>query len=148
MIIPLYRKLDHTVPSWVPDDAVFFITISCEIRGRNTLAIPAIAEPLFKGMQAYQEQQKWWVHFALLMPDHLHMLISFSPFVMMSKVVANWKQYQARYLKIDWQRDFFDHRIRSEDQLIEKYEYIRMNPVRKNLVANPKDWPYVWPNPR
>jgi len=64
---------------------------------------------------------------------------------MMGKVVANWKQYQTRYLKIDWQRDFFDHRIRSEDQLIEKYEYIRMNPVRKNLVANPKDWPYVWP---
>ena len=126
------------------EDAVFFITICCAIRGQNVLAVPKTAEALFKGIRIYQEQRKWWVHFALLMPDHLHMLVSFSPLVAMDKTVADWKQYQARFLKIDWQRDFYDHRIRSEEQFVEKYEYIRMNPVRKNLVATPEDWQYVW----
>ena len=145
MNAPFYKKLDHTVPPWVPDDAVFFITIGCAMRGRNTLATPEIAESLFDGMKIYQEQQKWWVHFALLMPDHLHMLVSFALSVTMNKTVADWKKYQARCLKIDWQRDFFDHRIRSEEQFAEKYEYIRMNPVRKGLVATPEDWAYVYP---
>jgi len=95
-------------------------------------------------MKVYQEQQKWWIHFALLMPDHLHMLVSFPSLVTMTKTIADWKQYQARHLGIDWQRDYFDHRIRSEEQFVEKHEYIRMNPVRKNLVANPEDWQYVW----
>ena len=145
MEILLHKKLDHTIPSWVPDDAVFFITIGCMMRGQNILAMPDVASALFNGMKVYQEQQKWWVHFTLLMPDHLHMLVSFSSFVSMSKVIADWKQYQACYLKIDWQRDYFDHRIRSEEQFIEKYEYIRMNPVRKKLVAIPEEWLYYEP---
>ena len=138
------KKLDHTVPSWVPDDAVFFITINCAVRGQNTLATTEIATPLFDGLKTYQKQRKWWIYLALLMPDHLHMLVSFSPLVTMSKTVADWKKYQARHLKIDWQRNFFDHRIRTEEQFIEKYDYIRMNPVRKNLVATPENWQYVW----
>ena len=144
MDISPYKKLDHAVPTWVADDAVFFITICCTTRGRNSLTEPIIAEASFDGMKVYQEQRNWWVHFALLMPDHLHMLVSFSAQVIMEKVVADWKQYQARFLNIDWQRDFYDHRIRSEEQFVEKYEYIRMNPVRKGLVATPEDWQYVW----
>ena len=138
------KKLDHTVPPWVSEYAVFFITLCCAIRHRNTLAVPKIADALFNGMKVYQEQRKWWVHIALLMPDHLHMLVSFSPFVAMDKTIADWKQYQSRFLNIDWQRDFYDHRIRSDEQFMEKYEYIRMNPVRKNLAATPEDWQYVW----
>lgn len=33
-----------------------------------------------------------------------------------------------------WQRDFFDHRLRSIESAAEKAQYIRMNPVRAGLV--------------
>ena len=38
----------------------------------------------------------------------------------------------------------FDHRIRNSENLEEKFQYIRMNPVRRGLVATPGEWPWVW----
>ncbi len=58
--------------------------------------------------------------------------------------IASWKRYIATKLGIDWQRDFFDHRIRDNENLDEKAHYIRMNPVRESLCKRPEDWKYVW----
>jgi len=138
------QKLFHAVPAWVPDDAVFFITINCVVRGKNSLAFSDVAKSLFDGMRVYEEQRKWWIHFALLMPDHLHLLISFGIQCEMVRTINHWKQYWARRLGIKWQKDFFEHRIRSEEQCTEKYEYIRFNPVRKGLAKTPEEWPYAW----
>lgn len=137
-------KIHHDTPFWVPTNAIFFITICCGIRGKNSLAKPDIAPKLLGNLINYQEQEKWWIHLALIMPDHLHMLVTFSPSERMKNVVLQWKRFQSVHLNIEWQSDFFDHRIRSQDQFTEKYEYIRMNPVRKDLVQSPEDWPYVW----
>jgi len=41
-----------------------------------------------------------------------------------------------------WQRGFFDHVLRSEESYSQKWEYVRENPVRANLVQYPNDWPY------
>ncbi len=48
---------------------------------------------------------------------------------------------------VDWQRDAFDHRIRSYEQFLEIKAYIRSNPVRAGFAGRPEDWPYVaeWP---
>jgi hypothetical protein len=49
---------------------------------------------------------------------------------------------QARFC---WRRrGFFDHRLRREESLRDKADYILHNPVRKGLVARPEDWPRVW----
>jgi hypothetical protein len=34
---------------------------------------------------------------------------------------------------VEWQRDFFDHRLRDHHELQERTSYILMNPVRKGL---------------
>jgi len=52
----------------------------------------------------------------------------------MDKVVSAWKRYLARQESIQWQRDFFDHRLRSRESLNQKSEYILQNPVRAGLV--------------
>ncbi|MGD1019727.1 MAG: transposase [Verrucomicrobiia bacterium] len=41
-----------------------------------------------------------------------------------------------------WQREFFDHVLRSEESYAEKWEYVRQNPVRAGLTARVEDWPY------
>jgi putative transposase len=41
-----------------------------------------------------------------------------------------------------WQKGFFDHVMRSEESYSEKWLYVAENPVRKNLVIRPEDWPY------
>jgi REP element-mobilizing transposase RayT len=41
-----------------------------------------------------------------------------------------------------WQRDFWDTQMRSRAHYEEKLSYVRMNPVRKELVKTPEEWPY------
>ncbi len=41
-----------------------------------------------------------------------------------------------------WQKEFFDHLIRSGESYSEKWEYMRQNPVRAGLVSNADDWKY------
>jgi len=45
---------------------------------------------------------------------------------------------------IEWQRDFFEHRLRSAESWREKADYIRANPVRKGLEAQVSQWPQVF----
>ena len=50
---------------------------------------------------------------------------------------------------MNWQRDFFDHRLRDHHELEEKTSYIVMNPVRKGLCERSEDWVWVYrPNDR
>jgi adenylate kinase family enzyme len=62
----------------------------------------------------------------------------------MSDVLSCWKRFVARKTGIEWQKGFFDHRLRQDESLEEKTQYIRMNPVRAGLVQRPEDWPHVW----
>ena len=78
------------------------------------------------------------------MPDHLHALISFPDDQAIRDVISNWKRYLATTLKIDWQRDFFDHRLRGDESFADKAEYVRANPVRARLVTASENWPYFW----
>jgi putative transposase len=66
----------------------------------------------------------------------------------LQQAVSNWKRYTARHAKIEWQRDFFDHRLRHDESYAQKADYIRQNPGRKGLVARAEDWPYVIENNR
>jgi len=62
----------------------------------------------------------------------------------MTKAIMDWKHYTSRMLGLDWQRDFYDHRLRNHEAFDEKAMYIRMNPVRAGLVSNPDAWQYAW----
>lgn len=90
------------------------------------------------------ERRQWWPLLILFMPDHVHALIAFPMGQDMPKIIREWKRYTAKTFGIRWQRDFFDHRIRNEESLDEKWHYIVENPVRAGLVNLPDDWPYVW----
>ncbi|MGA4323193.1 REP-associated tyrosine transposase [Ectopseudomonas hydrolytica] len=41
-----------------------------------------------------------------------------------------------------WQRRFWEHRIRDEDDLARHVDYIHFNPVKHGLVSQVGDWPY------
>lgn len=84
------------------------------------------------------------MHLWLLMPDHLHALISFPMDRNYPKIIANWKENIAKTTGVRWQRDFFDHRLRSHESHEAKATYIRQNPVRKGLVREAGEWKFVW----
>ena len=41
-----------------------------------------------------------------------------------------------------WQAGFFDHVLRNGESYGEKWNYVRMNPVRAGLVEQVEEWPY------
>ena len=144
---PIYRKyLPHEIPAWVdPQKETYFVSINCAERGRNQLALPGVADRLFETVRHRQAQFLWWPYVFLLMPDHLHALLSFPPADKPIKpIVSKWKEWTAKGIGIRWQRDFFEHRLRRDESRREKADYILANPVRNNLVARPEDWLFVY----
>ncbi len=144
MTQPQRKILPHGIPSWIDAGAVFFLTVCCKVKGKNQLCCGEIADVIFEAVDFRQRMHRWYVHLLLLMPDHRHCLVSFPVQEDMRKSVAGFKEAVAKRVGVAWQRDFFDHRLRSEESFDEKAHYIRMNPVRKGLVAKPDDWPWGW----
>ncbi|MEI6085019.1 MAG: transposase [Verrucomicrobiota bacterium] len=145
MTPPVRKDLPHAVPLSIrPDEAIFFITICCQAKSQNQLCLPEVAAQLLDSIKFRHAKGDWWVSIALLMPDHLHALVSFPSGKDMPSLVSLWKQYTAAKFGIKWQRDFFDHRLRSDESLRDKADYILNNPVRRGLVQKPENWPYVW----
>ncbi|HWH68864.1 MAG TPA: hypothetical protein VNT26_05735 [Candidatus Sulfotelmatobacter sp.] len=143
---PQRKHLPHAVPLWVdPQKEVYFLSINCHTRGVNQLAHPAIAKALLETIAFRQQQHLWFAHLFLLMPDHVHGLVSIPPSPRpLDGVVRDWKRWTARHLRIAWQDDFFEHRLRNDESARAKADYILANPVRRGLASQPEDWPYVW----
>ena len=144
MNAPGRKTQHHDVPSWVdPAESDYFITICCQQRGTDQLCTAAIGPAILSAARVYHEQHKWFVSLLLLMPDHLHMLVSFGREYDMAKMVREWKRYLAAQHGIEWQREFFEHRLRSHESTDQKVRYIMQNPVRAGLVEQAAAWPWV-----
>jgi REP element-mobilizing transposase RayT len=100
----------------------------------------------------------------VIMPEHVHLLISEAPGVTPAKVIQVFKQRVSRRmrgkrrtpknqlalrfrephgeLRRFWQRRYYDFNIYSRKKLWEKLDYMHANPVEKRLVEHPRDWPW------
>jgi putative transposase len=132
------------VPPWVAQGARHFITINALHRDVAPFAPPAVASALLQNLLVYDDQGKWHLWLAVVMPDHLHFIATFNLDIRLVASVATWKGYQARALKVEFQKNFFEHRLRNDDEYIEKAAYVRENPVRKGLVADATQWPFLY----
>jgi len=137
------RRLHHATPAWVKADAVFHIRVRLAPISSKPLTEPALGTALLESAGFYHRHASWFCHLFLLMPDHLHALLCFPRATDMRTVMGRWKAWQTRTLRISWQDNFFDHRIRNARELQLKADYIRQNPVVKDLCKNAADWPWV-----
>jgi putative transposase len=85
----------------------------------------------------------------VLMPDHVHLFvalpstgITLSEWIHALRTVIGKELIRLGVQKPYWQEGFFDHVLRSSESYAEKWEYVRMNPVRAGLCTEPEDWPY------
>ncbi len=136
---------------WLPHDpplsvdtgkSDFFITICASNRSAAPLLAGQVPEMLLQAIRFYHAERKWWVHVAVVMPDHVHIAARFAG--KMVNMVQSWKRWTTREAGVIWQSDFFDHRLRNDESLREKADYLLMNPVRAGLVTRWEDWPHHW----
>jgi len=85
----------------------------------------------------------------VVMPDHFHLVID--PFdTHISTILQKIKMsFAALYRKRHgmhsgrvWQNRFWDHIIRSQDDMNRHIEYIHYNPVKHGFAGRPLDWPH------
>jgi REP element-mobilizing transposase RayT len=138
-----HRKLEHESPEWVGPEAEYFITVCACPKGKNHFCHEAIGATILETIEYRHRKGIWICDLAVLMPDHIHLILSFPDVPSFAKTVGEWKRWLARAHHISWQEDFFDTRLRSELDR-SKAEYILQNPVRGGLVKKPEDWPWIW----
>jgi REP element-mobilizing transposase RayT len=138
------KSLPHDLPLWVDvHGAAFFITCCAKDRALSPLACPKTAAGLLESIRHRMQIRIWYVHAAMIMPDHVHLVLGFLPEADVAKSIRDWKRWTARAHGFNWQRDFFEHRLRHDESLQEKIQYVLENPVRAGLVEDWQDWPFT-----
>lgn len=141
---PFPQRLHHEVPSWVDSSgALFHIRIRAARDNLGHLTNEELAPKLLASAVEYARRSIWWPALFLIMPDHIHALLSFGVTRRMGRVVGDWKKWNHIKHAVKWQENFFDHRLRRDESLEEKALYIRRNPVVKGLCTSPEEWPWV-----
>jgi putative transposase len=104
-----------------------------------------IAKWLVESLQQTAIQQSFSLRAYCLMPDHLHVLVQGNSrsanllcFVKTFKHKTTF-HFRATTGKTLWQISFFDHILRTAEDLSKTAEYILLNPVRGGLVKRPED---------
>jgi putative transposase len=91
----------------------------------------------------------------VVMPDHLHWLLSLGCEVTLPDVVSYMKRHTSRQINLQrgaagkgiWQHGFHDHALRHEEALLDVARYIVANPLRAGLVNSVREyslWDVVW----
>jgi REP element-mobilizing transposase RayT len=82
------------------------------------------------------------------MPDHLHILLVGDEKSSLHKFMKTFKQesslaFRRAHAGPLWQRSYYDHVLRKEENLEEVALYILNNPVRKRLVDDYKGYAFA-----
>jgi REP element-mobilizing transposase RayT len=116
--IPVWLKLDQPV--------IYFITFC--VAGRQKMLANDLAFAAFKS--AIARLAKWSVIAAILMPDHVHLLIAPTD---RDAAVGNASAAIKRFMRQEllatwqWQPGSFDRLLRSDESAEQKWQYIREN---------------------
>ena len=127
-----------------------FITFSCFHRQPGLRRAPA-RDLFVKVLEETRAKFCFVVIGYVVMPEHVHLLISEPELGSLALALQMLKQNSSRELRgaqtFDpqpgvhfWQRRYYDFNLRTEKKRIEKLKYMHRNPVKRGLVARPEDW--------
>jgi len=101
-------------------------------------------------MQSMEADQVWSVRCAVIMPDHVHLLIELGDRLSLEKAVSRLKAKTSAALRaagITWERGFFDRRLRARDAALDVFLYVYLNPYRAGLTERAQRWPWFYCRP-
>ncbi len=143
------RDYDSTMPYGLKRfqraEALHFITFSCFQR-LPFLGAPAPKETVEVILEQTRARHEASVFAYVLMPEHVHLLISEPPSILVAQFLKAVKQIASRKLRGDrlqfWQPRYFDANIHGEKERSDVIRYIHRNPVKRGLVGSPGE--YRW----
>ena len=134
-----------------------FITFSCY---RRTQMLSARRRDLFlRQLESLRKQYRFVVVGYVVMPEHVHLLVSEPERRDLSVVIKSLKQAVARRVLAGmrrrsrlqgelfpdipphlWQARFYDFNVWTEKKRLEKLRYMHRNPVLRKLASSPEQW--------
>ncbi|MBL1216920.1 MAG: transposase [Planctomycetes bacterium] len=147
--MPRYRR-------WRVRGGVYFFTANLQDR-RRSLLIDHI-DVLRKAFRLTKARHPFRIDAIVVLPDHLHCIWALPPGD--DDFSTRWMRIKAtfsqglpsfegpRHSRVRsgerevWQRRFWEHVIRDEDDFTAHADYIHYNPVKHKLCAHPIDWPH------
>jgi putative transposase len=126
----------------------YFITTDAWQK-RAIFHVSELAEIVCQRIVACRDRGAYSLHEFVVMPDHLHLLITPSENTTLEKAIQLIKggsshqihQRRGHRMRI-WQSGFHEWSIRDAADYRAKAGYIRMNPVTAHLSERPEEWAY------
>jgi putative transposase len=133
-----------------------FITCSCYGR-QSLLATPSRRDLFLTMLERTRKRYRFVVVGYVVMPEHIHLLISepqennpstvmqalklgFARCVLVQAKRSNPAQVAERPPQHIWQKRFYDFNVWTGHKRIEKLRYMHRNPVQRGLVELPELW--------
>jgi len=123
---------------------IHFLTFSCYHR-RPRFTTAGACGMFVSALERVRENCSLCVYGYVVMPEHVHILVNEPEKGTLAQAMQSLKQGVARRLALRaadsfWQARYYDFNVWSEKKFVEKLRYLHRNPVKRGLVAHPKDW--------
>ncbi len=126
----------------------YFVTFSTWQR-RGLFIVESYSRLFLKTLYGYRRQGRFELHAFVLMPEHVHLLLTPAPSITLERSLQFIKGGYSYALGVElgrkgevWQRGFTDHRIRDAADFDGHRRYIHENPVKRGLVECASDYRY------
>lgn len=123
--------------------AEYFLTVNLAERG-NGLEVPALTTEVTKQWGRLEADGLWSVRTAVVMPDHIHLLVQLTGDVSLAECMRMFKGRVTPALRragLKWQEGFYEHQSREKEVLLPVFLYVYLNPYRAGLLATDQTWP-------
>jgi len=126
----------------------YFLTFSTW-HHRRLFVVENYARLFLTTLYHYRRDGRYFLHTFVVMPDHVHLLLTPAQDVTIERAVQLIKgSYSHAFGTLIsrksevWQRGFTDHRIRDANDFAHHQNYIHQNPVVGRLVTDPSEYRY------
>jgi putative transposase len=134
----------------VQSNRTFFVTTKTHM-GKRLLQTDRNATLLIDVLRSCVRARRFTLHDFVIMPDHIHLLLTTSGDVTLEKAMQFIKggfsfrlKRETGYTGEVWQRGFSDHRVHEPDSFANHRRYIAANPVKAGLAASPDEFPWCY----
>jgi putative transposase len=115
---------------------------------RRFFVVEQYARLFLKTLYSYRRQGRFKLHAFVLMPDHVHLLITPAADTTIERAVQLIKGGYSHAVGVSisrreiWQKGFTDHRIRDAQDFAGHQVYIHQNPVMGRLANSATEYRY------
>jgi putative transposase len=122
-----------------------FITFSCHDR-KPYLNTPQARDIFLDSLELTRQRYNFDVLGYVVMPEHVHLLVGEPEDreIPLSKALQSLKLSVSKSLtqRPFWQTRYYDFNVLTRDKRVEKLKYMHRNPVTRELVPRPEEWPW------